>query len=81
MDQIEAQYKGARGEATRACPPPATAQVPGHRGLYGAQLHLSWLIADRKDLREGAAEDNPFWRKVRAEGVTLAGTPVGRLTR
>jgi predicted nucleotidyltransferase len=44
------------------------------------QLHLSWLVADRKDLREWAAEDNPFWRNARAEGVTLAGTPVGRLT-
>jgi predicted nucleotidyltransferase len=43
------------------------------------QLHLSWMMADRKDLREWAAEDNPFWRNVRAEGVTLAGTPVGRL--
>jgi predicted nucleotidyltransferase len=45
------------------------------------QLPLSWLVADRRGLRAWAADDNPFWQNVQAEGVTLAGTPVGRLMR
>lgn len=45
------------------------------------QLDLTWLVADRKQVRAWEAEGSEFWRNVKGEGVTLAGTPTERLAR